>query len=66
MCDCENGTVREEEGWMLLVLKAIYGLLQTRCGKMDASEYKHVVLPLVFLKYISDSFEDLHAISCQR
>jgi len=31
-------------------------------GHMDASEYKHVVLGLVFLKYISDSFEELHTI----
>ncbi len=30
-------------------------------GHMDASEYKHVVLGLIFLKYISDSFEELHA-----
>jgi type I restriction enzyme M protein len=28
---------------------------------MDASEYKHVVLGLIFLKYISDAFEDRHA-----
>lgn len=28
---------------------------------MDAAEYKHIVLGLIFLKYISDSFEDLHA-----
>ena len=28
---------------------------------IDASEYKHVVLGLIFLKYISDSFEELHA-----
>ena len=28
-------------------------------GSMDAAEYKHVVLPLIFLKYISDSFEDV-------
>lgn len=26
-------------------------------GSMDASEYKHVVLGLIFLKYISDKFE---------
>jgi len=31
------------------------------CGHMDASEYKHVVLGLIFLKYISDSFEEVHA-----
>jgi type I restriction enzyme M protein len=28
---------------------------------MDASEYKHVVLGLIFLKYISDAFEERHA-----
>ena len=27
---------------------------------IDAAEYKHVVLGLMFLKYISDSFEELH------
>lgn len=27
---------------------------------MDAAEYKHVVLGLIFLKYISDAFEALH------
>ncbi len=27
-------------------------------GSMDAAEYKHVVLGLMFLKYISDSFEE--------
>ncbi|WZL72042.1 class I SAM-dependent DNA methyltransferase [Clostridiaceae bacterium 35-E11] len=27
-------------------------------GSMDASEYKHVVLGLIFLKYISDKFEN--------
>ena len=29
-------------------------------GNIDAAEYKHVVLPLMFLKYISDAFEELH------
>lgn len=29
-------------------------------GHMDPSEYKHVVLGLVFLKYISDAFEERH------
>jgi type I restriction enzyme M protein len=27
---------------------------------MDAAEYKHIVMGLIFLKYISDSFEDMH------
>ncbi len=30
-------------------------------GSMDAAEYKHVVLGLIFLKYISDAFEEHHA-----
>ena len=30
-------------------------------GSMDAAEYKHVVLGLVFLKYISDAFEEAFA-----
>ena len=27
---------------------------------IDAAEYKHIVLGLIFLKYISDSFEELN------
>jgi type I restriction enzyme M protein len=30
-------------------------------NNMDAAEYKHVVLGLIFLKYLSDAFEELHA-----
>ncbi|WP_370574625.1 type I restriction enzyme endonuclease domain-containing protein [Methanomethylovorans sp.] len=30
-------------------------------NNMDAAEYKHVVLGLIFLKYISDAFEEKHA-----
>jgi type I restriction enzyme M protein len=30
-------------------------------NNMDAAEYKHVVLGLIFLKYISDAFEEQHA-----
>ena len=30
-------------------------------GSMDAAEYKHVVLGLIFLKYISDTFEEAYA-----
>lgn len=29
-------------------------------GNMDSSEYKNVVLGLLFLKYISDAFEEKH------
>ncbi len=30
-------------------------------GTMDAAKYKHIVLGLIFLKYISDAFEEQHA-----
>jgi len=30
-------------------------------NNMDAAEYKHVALGLIFLKYISDAFEAKHA-----
>lgn len=30
-------------------------------SNMDAAEYKHIVLGLLFLKYISDAFEEQHA-----
>src|SRR6478672_5267590 len=29
-------------------------------NNMDAAEYKHVVLGLIFLKYVSDAFEAMH------
>ncbi|MGI8612933.1 MAG: type I restriction-modification system subunit M N-terminal domain-containing protein, partial [Nocardioidaceae bacterium] len=31
-------------------------------GSMDSSEYKHVVLGLVFLKYVEDAFEERRAV----
>ncbi len=34
-------------------------------GSMDAAEYKHVVLGLIFLKYISDAFEARHGAVAQ-
>ena len=30
-------------------------------NNMDAAEYKHVVLGLIFLKYVSDAFEEQHS-----
>src|SRR3954453_1319855 len=31
-------------------------------GSMDASEYKHVVLGLIFLKYVEDAFEERRSV----
>jgi len=39
----------------------LWRMADTLRGSMDAAEYKHVVLGLIFLKYISDAFEELHA-----
>ncbi len=39
----------------------LWRMADTLRGSMDAAEYKHVVLGLVFLKYISDAFEERHA-----
>ena len=35
-------------------------MADTLRGSMDAAEYKHVVLGLIFLKYISDAFEEAY------
>ena len=39
----------------------LWRMADTLRGSMDAAEYKHVVLGLLFLKYISDAFEERHA-----
>ncbi|MCY4093964.1 MAG: class I SAM-dependent DNA methyltransferase [Gammaproteobacteria bacterium] len=39
----------------------LWDAANTLRGSMDAAEYKHVVLGLIFLKYISDAFEERHA-----
>ena len=36
----------------------LWQMADTLRGSMDAAEYKHVVLGLIFLKYISDAFEE--------
>ncbi|MBO9392694.1 type I restriction-modification system subunit M N-terminal domain-containing protein, partial [Caldilinea sp.] len=36
----------------------LWATANTLRGSMDAAEYKHVVLGLIFLKYISDAFEE--------
>ena len=38
----------------------LWQMANTLRGSMDAAEYKHVVLGLIFLKYISDAFEERH------
>lgn len=40
--------------------KTLWAAADKLRSNMDAAEYKHVVLGLIFLKYISDAFEELH------
>ncbi len=40
----------------------LWAMADTLRGSMDAAEYKHVVLGLIFLKYISDAFEERQGI----
>ncbi len=39
----------------------LWRMADTLRGSMGAAEYKHVVLGLIFLKYISDAFEEMYA-----
>ena len=38
--------------------KEIFKAADKLRGNVDAAEYKNIVLGLIFLKYISDSFEE--------
>ena len=38
----------------------LWRIADTLRGSMDAAEYKHVVLGLIFLKYISDAFQEAY------
>ena len=39
----------------------LWEMANTLRGSMDAAEYKHVALGLIFLKYVSDAFEERRA-----
>ena len=43
----------------------LWRMADTLRGSMDAAEYKHVVLGLIFLKYISDAFALVSVIAAQ-
>ena len=48
---------QENHNAILGIEDALWRSADTLRGQVDAAEYKHVVLGLLFLKYISDSFE---------
>src|SRR5881296_190879 len=53
-------TSRKETGANLGFEAKLWQAADALRNNMDAAEYKHVVLGLVFLKYISDAFEAKH------
>jgi type I restriction enzyme M protein len=53
-------SAKKNNGAILGFEAKLWSMADKLRGHMDAAEYKHVVLGLIFLKYISDAFE------CQR
>ena len=45
--------------------KQIWDAADELRGSMNAGEYKHVVLGLIFLKYLSDKFEERYKVKKQ-
>jgi type I restriction enzyme M protein len=57
----DNATARTATAANLGFEAQLWAAANALRGSMDAAEYKHVVLGLIFLKYISDAFEAHHA-----
>ncbi len=58
----ESGKLRGSSNGAPLGFEAqLWAAADALRNNMDAAEYKHVVLGLIFLKYISDAFESKHA-----
>ncbi len=56
-----NSTKQKNSGANLGFERELWQAADALRGSMDAAEYKHVVLGLIFLKYISDAFEEQHS-----
>lgn len=52
---------KSNNGANLDIKRVLWQAADALRSNMDAAEYKHVVLGLIFLKYISDAFEEQHA-----
>ena len=52
----KNGNLTEEP-----LEKQLWKTADKLRKNIDAAEYKHIVLGLIFLKYISDAFEELYS-----
>ncbi|MBC7237942.1 MAG: SAM-dependent DNA methyltransferase, partial [Chloroflexi bacterium] len=53
-----QGTPTNNHGATLGYEAELWRMADALRGSVDAAEYKHVVLGLIFLKYISDAFEE--------
>ena len=56
----KNNTARKNNGASLGFEAELFKAADKLRGNMEPSDYKHVVLGLIFLKYISDAFEAKH------
>ncbi|HEY8354890.1 MAG TPA: type I restriction-modification system subunit M N-terminal domain-containing protein, partial [Methylophilaceae bacterium] len=56
----QNDTVKNANGASLGFEAELFKAADKLRGNMEPSDYKHVVLGLIFLKYISDAFEARH------
>ena len=57
----KTASTRSDSGATTGYEAELWAMADALRGSMDAAEYKHVVLGLIFLKYISDAFEERHA-----
>ncbi len=55
-----EGTTKLDESQANAIEKSLWEAADKLRKNIDAAEYKHVVLGLIFLKYISDAFEELY------
>lgn len=58
MAGRKNARDKKNNGANLGFEQKLWQMADKLRGHMDASEYKHVVLGLIFLKYISDAFQE--------
>jgi len=58
----QNDTAKNGNGGNLGFEADLFKAADKLRGNLDAAEYKHVVLGLIFLKYISDAFEEKRAV----
>jgi HsdM N-terminal domain len=58
ICMAKENTQKKTNGSSLDFEAQLWAAADKMRGHMDASEYKHVCLGLIFLKYISDAFEE--------